>query len=299
VNLGQALKYLTDTFKQNDIPEPDAEASVILCHLLKMDKSCLYAQPGLEFNADQFDELEKLVARRLNREPAAYIIKNKQFYGIDLYVDSRALIPRPETETLVEEAIKFAQKYLEKESNSQRKLLIADVGTGSGAIAVALALNLPQSIIYAVDISAKALEVAAVNVKRLGLESRITLIQGDVLDPIEGKLDMIVANLPYIEEAELGCLQAEVSHHEPGIALQGGADGTSVIRRMLQQAAGKIKAGGAVLLEIGAGQEQCVTAIVHDLMPGNLVELIEDLSGIDRVVKIGYRPERLPRTIPG
>ncbi|MDD5312324.1 MAG: peptide chain release factor N(5)-glutamine methyltransferase [Dehalococcoidia bacterium] len=286
MNLAHALKYVIDIFKQNDIPEPEAEASVLLCHLLKMDKSRLHAQQEMELEAGQFAELEKLVGRRLNREPAAYIIRNKEFYGIELYVDSRVLIPRPETEILVEEAIKFAQKYKAKESNSQRKLIIADVGTGSGAIAIALAVNLPQSIIYATDISEKALEVAAINVKRLGLEARIILIRGDLLDPIDRKLDMIVANLPYIAEAELGCLQAEVACHEPGIALQGGADGLQVMRRLIGQASGKIAAGGAVLLEIGAGQERGVTGIVHDLMPGSTIELIKDFGGINRVVRI-------------
>jgi release factor glutamine methyltransferase len=290
VNLGHALKHITGIFKKNNIQDPANEAGVLLCHMLQIDKSRLFAQPETELTVIQIEDMEKIVQRRLSGEPAAYIIRNKEFYGIDLYVDSRVLIPRPETEILIEEAVKFAREYVAGRQNSRHPLLIADVGTGSGAIAIALAVNLPRSIIYATDISAKALEVAAINVERLGLQDRITLLRGNLLEPLNQKMDMIVANLPYIAETEIGFLQAEVAGHEPCIALKGGISGAEVIHSLISQTGDKIAAGGTVLIEIGAGQEQEITKIVHDCMPGSEIQIIKDLSGISRVVKIrGFR----------
>lgn len=286
MNLAQALKHVTGIFKQNNIEEPANEAGVLLCQLLQIDKSRLFAQPETELTAIQLAHLDKLVQRRLSGEPAAYIIRKKEFYGIDLYVDSRVLIPRPETEMLVEEAIKFAQKCFEKKRNSQSKLLIADIGTGSGAIAIALASHISKSIIYGIDVSRRALEVAAINVKRFELENRITMIEGNLLEPINQKMDIIVANLPYIAEAELGYLQVEITKHEPRIALDGGLQGTDLFEVLMKQAKQKLVPGGSLLMEIGKGQEDEVTRLAKQAFPAAEISLTRDLQGINRVISI-------------
>jgi release factor glutamine methyltransferase len=159
--------------------------------------------------------------------------------------------------------------------------IIAEVGTGSGAIAISLALELPQTRIYATDISAPALEVARLNCQRHGVTDRVCLLQGDMLDPIPQPVDLIIANLPYVRKSELSGLR-----FEPRLALDGGSDGMEKIRRLCRQSGGKLRPGGCLLLEIGEGQGKDITALLNTLFPGAKVEVIPDLSGIERVVSL-------------
>jgi release factor glutamine methyltransferase len=286
VTIADALHKYTSKLKQDGIDEAAGEAKVLLCYALNLNSAQLFSQVDRILTPSEITSFEILVDRRLKREPTAYITGHKEFFGLDIYVDDRVLIPRPETEVLIEEALKFGLAWSER---NEKAPLIADIGTGSGAIAISLALNLPASHIYAVDISEKAMEVAAINVERYRLKDNITLIHGNLLEQISGKMALIVANLPYIAEPEASYLQAEIAKHEPGIALKGGVNGTEVIQSLVSQANDKVAAGGAILLEIGAGQEQEITRLIRDCMPGSEIELVKDLSGIARVIKIDMK----------
>ena len=283
---GEALRKYTSILQQAGIEEAADEVMVLLCHVLRLGKAEIFAQPERTLSGSELTLLDGLTARRLRHEPSAYITGHREFFGIDLFVDPRVLIPRPETETLVGAAIEFGRSWV---ALNQRRMLAADIGTGSGAIAIALAVEIPDSLVYAVDISAGALDVATFNVRRHGFDDRIILMQGNLLEPIDQKLDLIVANLPYIRGGELEGLQPEVYLHEPVAALDGGDRGTDVIEAMLSRVPGKMAPGGALFLEIGAGQEEWLTPIVRDMLPGSDVTLVKDLAGIDRCMRIRYK----------
>ena len=280
---GEALRKYTSILKQAGIDEASDEAGLLLCHVLKLSKAEIFAQPERILTGSELTLVEGLTARRLRHEPSAYITGHREFYGLDLSVDSRALIPRPETEILVEAAIQFWRYWV---ARNYRRMLAADIGTGSGAIAIALAAHVPDLLVYAVDISPGALEVAASNVRRHGLEDRITLVEGNLLEQINQKMDLIVANLPYISAEGMLRLQPEIAGYEPDVALQGGVDGTEVIKRLLEQVPAKINRNGAVFIEIGEGQEDDITPIIGRCLPGCVITLIKDLAGINRVIKI-------------
>ena len=277
------LRKYTSIFQQAGIDQADDEAVVLLCHVLKLGKVQIFAQPERTLTGDELTLLDGLVARRLRHEPSAYITGNREFYGLDLFVDSRVLIPRPETEVLVEAAIEFGRSWI---ACNQRRMLVADIGTGCGAIAIALAVRIPEAQVYAVDISPGAVEVAAINMHRHGLDDRIKLIPGNLLEQINRNMDLIVANLPYIPNEELAGLQPEVRLYEPVQALDGGDSGAAVIEAMLRQVPGKIAPGGALFLEIGEGQGELLIPIVRDALPGSDIELVKDLAGIDRCLKL-------------
>jgi len=285
VTAGEALRKYTSILQQAGIEEAADEAMVLLCHVLRLGKAEIFAQPEMTLSGGELTLLDGLTARRLRHEPSAYITGHREFYGLSLFVDPRVLIPRPETEILVEAAIEFGCSWV---ARNQRRMLAADIGTGSGAIAIALAVHIPDSMLYAVDISPGALDIATFNVRRHGLDEQIILMQGNLLEPIDQKMDLIVANLPYIRGGELAGLQPEVYLHEPMVALDGGDRGTDVIEAMLSQAPGKMASGGALFLEIGAGQDEWLTPIVRDMLPGSDVTLVKDLAGIDRCMRIGY-----------
>ena len=195
-------------------------------------------------------------------------------------MDESVLIPRPETELLAEHAIYLAS------TEFTPSCLVADVGTGCGAIAVAVATSVPHASIYALDVSEDSLRVAAVNCARHGVEDSVTLCQGDLLAPLPEPVHILVANLPYVAEAELATLGPEVLLFEPSVALNGGIDGLRAIERLLSQTPGKVLKGGILLLEIGCDQGQEVAGIARRVVVGCEVEVIADLSGLDRMVII-------------
>jgi release factor glutamine methyltransferase len=279
-------------FRRAGVDEAADEARVLLGHVLKLIKPGVFARPERILSGDELELLEGLADRRLKREPSAYITQNKEFYALDFFVDRRVLIPRPETEILVEEAVKFARAWIER---NKKIITLVDVGTGSGAIAIALALHIPGSQVYAVDISAVALEVAAINVERHGLKDRVILLQSDLLQQINTEVDIIAANLPYIKQSGMSLLQPEITGYEPEAALQGGVRGTEVMVRLLEQVAVKIKPDVAIFLEIGEGQEDDIMRVISRCLPGCAVTFIKDLAGINRVIKI--EAKRLLTTI--
>jgi release factor glutamine methyltransferase len=222
------------------------------------------------------------IARRVSREPVAYIVGHREFYGLDFVVDPRVLIPRPETELLVEKVLEAIPAFQVQVDNLQ----LADIGTGSGAVAVSLAVNLSGATVYAVDASRGAIEITGVNAARHQVSNQVQPLLGDLCDPLPGPVHVIAANLPYIPGEQLGSLMPEIVHHEPLTALDGGADGLIYIRRLLRQATAWLLRGGVVVLEIGADQGPKVVNLSKQHYPQARVEIFRDYGGLDRVVRV-------------
>ena len=274
--LGDIIRQTHDTFAEAGIPDARLEAEFLLNHLLGIPKHRLYAFQEQEVSEQHIDLLQESVQRRLTREPLAYILGLKEFYGIELQVSPDVLIPRPESEYLVEQAL-FASMMRAGESD----WVIADVGTGSGALAISLAIHLPMARIYATEKSPAAADVAARNIERHNVADRVTLVQGNLLDGVLESSDIILANLPYIRSGAMADLQPEVQW-EPREALDGGEDGLDVIRDLLNQASGKLKEGGMILLEIDPHQASPLEEMARSLFPGAEVSVQRDLAGLDR-----------------
>lgn len=287
MTVGEALRKYSSILKEQGVNEAEDSVKVILCHILNLNNSSLFANTQRLLTAGEIFKLENLVQKRIDHMPVAYIVNSKEFYSLDIYIDGRVLVPRPETETLVEEAIRFIGEW--KQLNS-RTMLIADVGAGSGAISVALARNVKDSMIFAVDISRDALDVAMINIKRYKLEDRVAVIQGNLLQQMRGGLDMVVANLPYIAEEDIKLLPEEISRWEPRWALNGGKNGLEVMNELIKQASEKVNRGGCILLEIGKEQDTKIYENIMEILPEANISLIRDISGINRVVKIYIPP---------
>jgi release factor glutamine methyltransferase len=283
MNSKEALRIASHALATAKIDDALAEAEILLSRTLAASKTQLYAEPERILTLSETERLQRFIQRRLNREATAYILKSCEFYGIDFYVNHRVFIPRPETELLVEIALEFAHKY-----QLENRLTIVDIGTGSGNIAINLALSLPQAKIYATDISAPALQVARINCQRHKIESQVILLQGNLLEVLPEPADVIIANLPYVKDSEIGTLSPEITNFEPITALAGGKDGLDKIRQLLDQIPGKIRPNGCLLLEIGQGQSKTVSLLINHHFPQASVELISDLSGIERAVKVTF-----------
>jgi len=289
--LGEAavrLRAVTDA--------PRLEAEVLLRHVLGVSRTALAAHPERIVSPDQLANYWALVQRRATGYPLPYIIGHAEFYGLDFEVTPEVLIPRPETEMLVDLVLE------------RKPATIVDVGTGSGCIAVSLAVHLPQAFIYAIEISPAALAVARRNAERHGVAERVRFMVGDVLTPRPGPVDLIVSNPPYIptgecaalpasvrdHEGECAALPASVRDHEPWLALDGGADGLAVIRRLLAQAPAVLRRpepaggrpGGGLLIEIGANQGKAAIHLARTFFPRARIRVHPDLAGRDRVLEV-------------
>lgn len=279
--VARALSWATERLRAaSDTPRLDAE--LLIAHALGWGRARVLAEGRQPLTGAQQALLLALVARRANQEPIAYITGHKEFYGLDLLVDRRVLTPRPETELLVDLAIERARRMASDEPRAA-PIVIADIGTGSGAIAIALAAHLSDALIYAVDSSADALEVARQNAARHGLDRRVRFVAGDLLGPLAEPADLIVSNPPYTILAEIS---PGVRRHEPRLALDGGPDGLAVYRRLLAQAPAKLRPGGAVLLEVGATQATAVADLARAWFPAARITAHRDLAGWERVVAI-------------
>jgi release factor glutamine methyltransferase len=283
LTLHQALSESAKVLARNGIEDSSAEARLLLGRATNLSSLQIYTQPELTLSSEEKNKLDELLARRLKREPAAYILNSKEIYGIDFYVDSRVLIPRPETELLLDAALKFARNL---DLSPPRRLRVADIGTGCGAIAISFAVNWPASKIYATDLSLSALEVAALNCRRHQTAEQVNLIAGDLLLPLPEPVDLIIANLPYIRKSDLQGLSPEIPGFEPRIALNGGESGLDCIENLLKQVKGKINAGGCLILEIGQGQEADVGRLIRHYLKGATLDFTQDYNGTIRVVKI-------------
>jgi len=276
VNLKQALGQAKELLTASNIDEASLESELLLRHTLRVDRAHLYISLNHELSSDQAETFWSLVKRRLGGEPAAYITGHREFYGLDFSVDRRVLIPRPESELLVEKTLSIARQHPTS--------VIAEVGTGCGAIAISLALNLSEVKVYATDISISALEVARINCQKQGVGDRVCLLQGDMLEPLPETVDLIIANLPYVKKSEIS--QTGLVDFEPQLALDGGPDGLEKVHRLCRQAGSKLNPQGSLLLEIGQGQGNSVTTFLRDLFPSAAIEVTPDLSGIERVVSM-------------
>ncbi|MDO8670437.1 MAG: peptide chain release factor N(5)-glutamine methyltransferase [Dehalococcoidia bacterium] len=264
------------------IEDARIEAEVLIMASTSSSRAWLYAHAEDLVSEDGLARTESFVRRRLLREPTAYIVGHKEFYGFDFNVDRRVLIPRPETELLVDEAIAASRKLL----STRSYIALADVGTGSGAVAISLARHLPNATVYATDLSSDALDVARLNCRNHGVEDRVELLQGDLLGPVDAVLDIIVANLPYVKDSDLAALQPEIREFEPFLALRGGKAGLDAIRRLLKQSVDKVSAGGIIALEIAWDQGRSAVSLARAFFPGDRIEVRRDLAGLVRLIVI-------------
>jgi release factor glutamine methyltransferase len=283
--VGMALNSGTQRLKEAQIETAFLDAQVILAHVLGVDRPWLFAHPEVELTARQSDQFTERIARCVAREPVAYLVGRKEFYGLDLQVDSRVLIPRPETEMLVDEVL--CEIEARGGDSTSSPVRVADVGTGSGAIALAIATHSEAARVYAVDLSRKALAVARSNCRRLDVRKQVTLLHGNLLEPLPEMVEIIVANLPYIGSAEYTQLDPTVRAYEPRLALESGEQGLDAIERLLQTAHRHLVPGGMIYLEIGWQQGTSVVEMVHRLLPSaGAVEVHQDYQGHDRMVAI-------------
>ena len=279
-SIRQAIRETHQTLEAAAIPDARLEAEVMVMTVMRMTRQNIFAEQESEVPGHLSQDLAAILAQRLERTPLAYILGYREFYGINVLVTPDVLIPRPETEGIVEHTLFMALMGMET-----RELTIADVGTGSGAIAVNLAIHLPAARIFAVDISEPALDVAAYNIRGHSVADRVQLGHGDLLEPLPEPVDLIVANLPYIPTGRLPTLQPEVQQ-EPQLALDGGPDGLDVVRRLMAQAPGKLNAPGIILLELDPEQFPAAEAIALQQFPDAEISAEQDLTRRDRIMVI-------------
>lgn len=252
------------------------EARLLLEHVLQKNHAYLVAHNKETITPDQDEQYQALLARAKQQEPIPYLTGVAPFYGLDFVVSSAVLIPRPETEQLV-------QKIIQHTPIPQH---IADIGTGSGCIAVTLACHLPQTKITAVDVSPDALDIAQSNARKHRVSERIHFLQGSLLEPLTNQPDLIMANLPYVTDEEWQGLDDGVKWYEPAGALRGGVDGLDLIHQLLQQATQKLASGGAIFLEIGWRQGSATRQLALQQFPSAQITIYPDYAGHDRMVII-------------
>ena len=280
------LNWSTNTLKDHEVENPRLNAELLLASSLNLSTEGLYVHLHDQVKEREQRELEKLIQRRISGEPLQHILGHQEFWSIDFKVDRRVLIPRPETELLVEQSLSILSK-----TSFKRILSVLEIGTGSGAIAIALAKEMKNIFLVATDISKGALALAMENAKSAGVQDQIEFVNGDLFGPFRPSrerkcFDLILSNPPYIIRPEIGSLAKEVRDYEPIVALDGGEDGLEFYRRLISQAPFYLWEGGWLLLEIGQGQGPLVSGLIEE--EGNFLkpDCIPDLSGIERVVKV-------------
>ena len=282
MNVKETLNVASEELMKIGSLDARLEAEVLLRHVLKIDRATMFRDLDEDVSIEDSGNIASLVKRRTQREPLAYITGAKEFYGLPFVVSEDVLIPRQETELLVDTAI------VQAKSLDKSQISIVDVGTGSGAIAVSLALNIPTSSVIAVDISESALTIADDNRRAHGLYSRIKLRRGNLLEPIVEKIDILVSNPPYIKSDKLTSLQEEVLK-EPMVALDGGYDGLELIKKLLFQAVDKMSNPGVILFEIDSDQAAEAVKLSQQYFPSAITTVLKDLSNNERAVLLEIR----------
>jgi len=276
------LQWTTSYFKSNGIDSPRATAEILLAYTLGLKRIDLYLRHDQPLNRNELDLFKSLIKRRTNKEPVAYIVGGKEFWSMALEVSQDVLIPRPETECLVEEALSVLAK--EHLCNPKR---ILEMGTGSGAVILAIASQNPAHLYFASDISINASGIAVKNAKQLGFDDKISFFCGNWFLPLKEKdnfFDIIISNPPYIRRNDIGNLQPEINRFEPLEALDGGEDGLDHIRHIIENAHQFLNNEGNLLLEIGHDQKDAVDRIIKETGNYKRVYFRKDYSGFDRVV---------------
>lgn len=259
------------------LDSPLLDIQILLADILKRNRAWILSHPEYELSLEQVKQFNHTVQRLENGEPLPYILGRWEFYGLELTVSPDTLIPRPESEILVEQALAWLRNH-----SGQR--LGVDVGTGSGCVAVSLAYHHPSLSCLATDISSQAIKIARKNVERYHLSDRVYCLLCDLLPPIKAKIDLICANLPYIPTQRLRGLK--IYDKEPTLALNGGAQGLELITRFLQQLGCRLSSVGLILLEIDSSQRDLVMKIARETFPNERITCISDLSGQPRVISI-------------
>lgn len=315
-NVGRAMAAANQRLRNSSSETPRLDVEILLAFVLHTDRAGLYAHPERSLSAAERSRFEELIERRRRHEPVAYIIGSRGFYGLDLLITPQVLVPRPETEVLVEHALlaieslgarvpsapvagsrsngsnghgpgsfpPYAQFF--GASVLDNHILMADVGTGSGAIAISVARHHPRVMIYASDVSADALSVAQKNAASLQVAERVQFLSGSLLSPLPQPVDIITANLPYVATADIPTLAPDIANYEPRLALDGGPDGTQIIGQLLQQAPSYLRPGGVLLLEIGSDQGFRVATLARHAFPAAEINIIQDFAGLDRLVRV-------------
>jgi release factor glutamine methyltransferase len=264
---------------------PTLDAEVLLRHVLGVSRAALLAHPELPISESDWRRYRRLLRRRAAGEPVAYLTGTREFMGLEFRVNRHVLVPRPETELLVERAL----AHFSGDDAGKRAV---DVGTGSGAIAISLSVARPAMELCAVDVSPAALVVARANARRLlgPKQQQVRFVQGNLLEPVIAPVDCIAANLPYVAAADLDALSSSVRDFEPALALDGGADGLDLYRRLLCQAPPKLRPGGRLLMECDPRQAQTLVGLARAAFPSAQVTVYRDLAGWERVVQVANHP---------
>lgn len=290
------LGWMTKAFEDKNLDAPRRMAEMLLAHVLGCDRLKLYMDPDRPASPLERDTLRDLVRRAMNHEPIQYLVGEESFFGMTFHVDKRVLIPRPCTQTLVDEVLTHARKNPDdrtlRESDAGVGMLIADVCTGSGCIASALAKNLPGSRVIASDVSQDALEVAASNLKRHGLTERVELIEGDLLAPIiahpvagaNGALHYLCSNPPYVPDHEWDAVEPNVKDYEPTLALRADDDGMQFINTLIEQGPRLLRKGGLLLIEIAACNATACLTLAQGHAQLTQARIAKDGDGLDRVL---------------
>lgn len=320
-NVGRAMAAANQRLRSLPSETPRLDVEILLASVLNTDRVGLYAHPERPLNAVERARFEELIERRRRHEPVAYLIGSRSFFGLDFLITPQVLVPRPETELLVEHAILAIESLTSRmamasvgenwwtgnRSSGQNGsapsryppyaqffrppsvdagVLMADIGTGSGAIAISVAHNHPNVMIYATDISGEALAVAQKNALRMQVTDRMQFLLGSLLSPLPQPVDIITANLPYVPSAAIPDLPPDIAQYEPRLALDGGPNGTLLIEQLLSQAPSYLRPNGMLLLEIGSDQGFLVAEMARRTFPGAEVSIIQDFAGLDRLLRV-------------
>jgi release factor glutamine methyltransferase len=281
----ELLNWSTHCLRDHQIENPRLNAELLLARSLNLNREGLYTHLQDRSGEEEKEKFERLIRKRLSGEPLQYILGYQEFWSIRFEVDSRVLIPRPETELLVEQSLPILSAVCVKGSPS-----VLEIGTGSGAIAISLAAEMRDAFVVATDVSGEALLLARENARSAGVLNRIAFVNGDLFSPIRRMpehepFDLILSNPPYIDRSQIQNLVREIKDYEPVVALDGGEDGMEFYRSIVSQGPFYLRKGGWLLLEVGEGQGEGVSAMIEEEGSFRRPERIKDLSGIDRVVK--------------
>jgi len=281
----ELLNWSTHCLRDHQVENPRLNAELLLARSLNLSREGLYAHLQDPSGEEEKEKFERLILKRLSGEPLQYILGYQEFWSIPFKVDPRVLIPRPETELLVEQSLSILTAACHK-----RTPYVLEIGTGSGAIAICLAKEVRDLFVMATDISGEALLLARENAKSAGVLQRVEFVNGDLFSPIrrmpeQGPFDLILSNPPYILRSQIKNLAREIKDYEPAVALNGGEDGMEFYRSMVSQGPSYLRRGGWLLLEVGEGQGKRVSAMIEEEGSFSRSERIKDLSGNDSVVK--------------
>ncbi|OGW56055.1 MAG: protein-(glutamine-N5) methyltransferase, release factor-specific [Nitrospirae bacterium RBG_19FT_COMBO_55_12] len=288
MTLADAINKAASTLSARGVSNARLDAEVLLRFILNRDRAWFMTHANEPLDEDKRGLFEKAVARRAKREPLQYIVGKQEFWGLDFIVRPEVLIPRPETELVVETALKITER-VRRSTEADTPFTIVDLCTGSGCIAVSLAREMRNARFFAIDTSGKALAVARENARKHGVSERIRFLKGDLFQPLEeldfrSQVDIVTANPPYIRSGDLRGLQPEVRDYEPEIALIAGPEGGEIHQKIIEAAPAFLKKHGSLIMEMGEGQAEALIEIMNENGKYAAPEILKDLAGIERVI---------------